>query len=111
MKKYFLDILKSAKAIYESGTVTKVQLDDLSRHISYCQHERLVHLIVMVTFALLTIISLFILIVTELMSVMILFLIITILTAAYIGHYYFLENSTQKLYKLYDEILKLNIKE
>ena len=52
--------------------------------VSFFQHERLVHLIVTVTFAILTMIAL----------------------AIYIGHYYTLENEVQKMYRQYDEILR-----
>ena len=72
--------------------------------ISFYQHERLIHLIVTVLFALMTLISF-----AAAFSV-ILFLplagLFLVLEIPYIFHYYFLENYTQKLYRLYYEVLR-----
>ena len=74
--------------------------------ISFFQHERLIHLIVTVTFALLAIISLFIALLFPQIFTYLLFLAVMALLIPYIGHYYLLENETQKMYRQYDEILK-----
>jgi len=67
--------------------------------IGFYQHERLIHLIVTVTFALLAIISFCISLKNQaFILVAALFLILEI---PYIIHYYFLENYVQKLYRLY----------
>lgn len=76
------------------------------------QHERLVHLLIMLFFILLTIISIaviFFLSVSTcepfiLIPVCLLSLILFILSLFYIKHYYFLENHIQNLYK-YNQIL------
>ena len=83
--------------------------DVLQEHliqIGFFQHERLVHLIVTVTFAILTLIS----IVAALMicnpvldALTLLFLVLLI---PYIMHYYTLENEVQKMYVQYDRILE-----
>ncbi len=74
--------------------------------IGFFQHERLVHLIVMITFALLQAISLFMLLMCFSWGILGLFLLILVLLIPYIGHYYLLENETQKMYEQYDEMLK-----
>lgn len=70
------------------------------------QHERLVHLIVTVTFAILTLIS----IVAALMicnpALYVLTLLLVVLLIPYIMHYYTLENEVQKMYEQYDRILE-----
>lgn len=75
--------------------------------IGFFQHERLVHLIVTVTFAILEILSLFMTLLSfdlgsgnpglGCLSVLLLILLIP-----YIRHYYILENETQKMYVQYD---------
>ena len=83
--------------------------DILQEHliqIGFFQHERLVHLIVTVTFAILTLIS----IVAALMicnpALYVLTLLLVVLLIPYIMHYYTLENEVQKMYEQYDRILE-----
>lgn len=74
--------------------------------ISFYQHERLIHLIVTVLFALLSIISfLYTLTYPSLGLIMLTFMFI-ILLIPYIMHYYLLENNVQKLYTQYDKLKK-----
>lgn len=72
----------------------------------FFQHERLVHLIVTMTVAILMIISfLTTLIITNIPAELIALIgLLIILTAAYIIHYYKLENAIQDLYKYYDKV-------
>ena len=70
------------------------------------QHERLIHLLVTITFALLTFFSLYFLVTVPSIAIGILFIIFLIMLAFYIKHYYFLENNVQKLYKIYDDLTK-----
>ncbi len=75
--------------------------------IQFFQHERLIHLIVTVTFALLTMLS----VLASLMLVQVGFLVLTVLLVVllvpYIRHYYILENGVQKLYEYYDGFEKV----
>ena len=77
--------------------------------ISFFQHERLVHLIVTVLFALLAfaVFALIILMGADGSILMYpLFFAILILLIPYIRHYFILENGVQKMYAQYDELLK-----
>ena len=78
-------------------------LSDLLIQIGFFQHERLIHLIVTLAFAVLTILSVGILILSISIPTVLLSLLLTIMLIAYIKHYYVLENGVQKLYNLYDE--------
>lgn len=78
--------------------------------IGFFQHERFVHLLVTVTFALLEFITVGIFLITENISVLLLCAVVLCLLVPYIAHYYLLENETQKMYNQYDEIL-IKIKE
>ena len=70
--------------------------------ISFFQHERLIHLIVTITFALLTIISLVACLFVMNVALIILTILFLALLIPYVRHYYILENSVQELYKRYD---------
>ncbi|MCR4780722.1 MAG: hypothetical protein K5876_06475 [Ruminiclostridium sp.] len=82
-------------------------LSEMLTRIGFYQHERLVHLIVTMTFAVMTVLSFFMLITAHSVPALLLALLFLGLTVPYIYHYYFLENSTQKLYKLYYEALAI----
>lgn len=77
---------------------------ELLVQIGFFQHERLIHLIVTVLFALMTILV-FLLAVTNfsLWSGVLLLLLLGLLVP-YIRHYWLLENGTQKLYQYYDKL-------
>lgn len=75
--------------------------------IGFFQHERLVHLIVTVTFAILEILSLFMTLMSfefgsGNLGLGCLTVLLLILLIPYIRHYYILENETQKMYTQYD---------
>ena len=79
--------------------------------VGFFQHERLIHLIVTVTFAVLEMISIFM----TLLSFWIgegnpalgcLTLLLLVLLIPYVRHYYILENEVQKMYAQYDRIME-----
>lgn len=74
--------------------------------IGFFQHERLVHLLVTLTFALLTFGSVFVVIMACYIPMIALTIMLLVLLVPYIMHYYLLENEVQKMYKQYDEIIK-----
>ena len=78
--------------------------------ISFFQHERLVHLIVTVTVAILTLMSAGIFIATSYVPVIMLFALLMVLLVPYIMHYYTLENEVQKMYVQYDRMLEIQQK-
>lgn len=86
--------------------IDEVFLSEMLTRIGFYQHERLIHLIVTMTFAIMTVISFFILMTAHSVPALLLALLFLGLTIPYIYHYYFLENSTQKLYRLYYEALE-----
>ena len=73
-------------------------------HLSFYQHERLVHLLVTILFAVLTFLSIGIAIVGEYPAMYLVTAALFILLLPYIRHYYFLENSVQKMYDLYEKL-------
>lgn len=74
--------------------------------IGFFQHERLIHLIVTVTFAILTLMSFVASLVVGMPALLALTLLFVVLLIPYIMHYYTLENEVQKMYFQYDRILE-----
>lgn len=74
--------------------------------ISFFQHERLIHLIVTMVFALLEMMSFLCLLFVFTPGMLALTLLILVLLIPYIRHYYILENSVQRMYRQYDEMLR-----
>lgn len=104
MKKYLYDYIKRIDEIINDNKITeKIRKNHLIK-INFFQHERLIHLIVTLSFALLTLVS--ILISTIYCSFIFITIILLICSAFYIVHYYYLENGVQYLYKQYDKMNK-----
>lgn len=76
------------------------------RWLLYFQHERLIHLIVTVLFALSALIVFGIFIVVQSLYILVLEGLILVLLVPYIFHYFNLENGVQRLYDLVDELVK-----
>ena len=87
------------------GTDWEAVLREHLTQVSFFQHERLIHLIVTVTFAILTVAALAIYCIACYMPMLLLIILLLVLLVPYIGHYYTLENEVQKMYVQYDTIL------
>lgn len=82
-------------------------MKDLLIQIGFFAHERLVHLIVTVTFAILTIVAVVGFLISEQTVLIALIVLLLVLLIPYIRHYYILENGVQRLYTFYDELQKI----
>lgn len=80
--------------------------EELLVQISFFQHERLVHLIVTITFALLTMLSVLGFLALIQPGLLVLTILLVVLLVPYIRHYYILENGVQKLYAYYDRLMR-----
>lgn len=100
---------KAEKLIIEESTNTNWDCFEKEHliQISFFQHERMIHLIVTVIFALLTFTVFIILNFIFSIQLMILLVLLLCLLIPYISHYYYLENGVQKLYEQYDMIIKI----
>jgi cell division protein FtsW (lipid II flippase) len=74
--------------------------------IEFMQHERLIHLLVTLTFAILLFIALGIAYSRPSIEILVVMALLLVLLIPYIYHYYVLENGVQRWYKLYEEIDK-----
>lgn len=71
----------------------------------FFQHERLIHLIVTHIFAMITIVTMAVMLYFKTIPLFILFVLEIGLLFPYIVHYYHLENGTQTLYTYYDRFI------
>ena len=78
----------------------------MNRWLLYFQHERLIHLIVTVLFALSMILVFGIFILSGDLYILLLLALILSLLVPYIVHYFHLENGVQTLYTLIDKLEK-----
>lgn len=106
-RKYIDDVLEADDPFMNWGKMKQEHLVQ----VGFFQHERLIHLIVTVTFAILTLLSFGILMVTAFLPVLALCCLLLVLLLPYIGHYYLLENEVQKMYGQYDMLLKRHIQQ
>ena len=112
MEERIKNYLKYVDDILEKNEQNKINhKDDYDRlienhllHISFYQHERLVHLIVTVLFAVLAFMTVGIAIVGNYLYMLFVTIALMVLLIPYIKHYYFLENSVQKMYDQYDAL-------
>lgn len=72
--------------------------------IGFFAHERLIHLIVTVTFAILCLMSMAMTVISFSISSFLLTIIFLVMMIPYIRHYYLLENSVQRMYEQYDSM-------
>ena len=113
MKKYIQEYMNKVQSFMDSDMKTadieKIRevLAEFEIKISYFQHERLIHLIVTVLFAILEIIAIAVILTNPSISALILSALFLVLVVPYVMHYYFLENSVQHMYKMRDQILEV----
>lgn len=100
--KYIQDKLEKCSSSPEIEEILREHLDK----ISFMQHERIVHFLVTMMFSIIITVFIAVLIFTPNIPALILVTIILVLLIFYIKHYYFLENTVQKMYRIYDSILE-----
>ena len=88
----------------ESGLSYEELCIQHEKQLAYFMHERLVHLLVTLTFAILAFVTFFMAVMNFSMGMIVLFFAFLILLIPYIMHYYLLENSVQYMYRQYDRL-------
>ena len=113
MKKYVLQTMNAVRKYMDEEMKnapeekTREVLAEFETKIFYFQHERLIHLMVTLAFAIFLLFEIYCLFVLPsefLIAGILLVCIFFGLTIGYVMHYYFLENSVQKMYHMRDEI-------
>lgn len=109
MKQRILNYLKETNEFLDNPPEDADWEEAIQEHLEQVQmfqHERLIHLIVTVLFALMTTSVLVAMVVSFHISFVILLIPLLILLFPYINHYYLLENGVQQMYKQYDKMVE-----
>ena len=101
---------KTEQSAQVSQEILRDKMEEHLNQIGFFQHERLIHLIVTVTFALLEMLAILLNVISDSLFSLLLPVVILILLVPYIRHYYILENEVQKMYVQYDRMLRLQRK-
>lgn len=102
--KFYLDYYGRLSQENLSGEKRAAHCQELLIQIQFFQHERLVHLLVTILFAVLTVFTMMVNLFLNEIFLLPLELLFFVLLIPYIHHYYILENGVQKLYRYYDKI-------
>lgn len=95
------EFMKSDRSVAEYQKL----LAEFETKINYFQHERLIHLIVTVLFALLEMSAIYVILIAPNLGAIVFSIMFLVLLVPYVMHYYFLENSVQKMYTMRDDII------
>ena len=109
MKYYMKEYIEKVDTIIENNdkkNIDKVIEEHLIK-IKFFMHERLIHLLVTILFALMTLITFFVTIYSVSFGLILLFFLFLALLIPYIYHYYYLENNVQYMYKQYDKLVSI----
>ena len=104
MKRYLYNYIEEIDNLLSNHNVTKDIIEEHFVKIKFFQHERLVHLLVTLFYALLFLIFM-ILGVVHFLFFFISF-VISIFLICYVVHYFRLENGVHYLYKQYDKMIE-----
>ena len=107
MKKYLYDYINEIDEIIKNNQVTNDIINEHLVKIGFFQHERLIHLLVTITYAIIFLIFVILTFFNQLLSIIVIILMIFLI--CYVLHYFRLENGVQYLYKQYD-IMKSKLK-
>ncbi len=112
MKKYIQEFMAAADRYItcdmKKSTLREKEeyLTEFTQKLTFYMHERLIHLIVTVLFALMEILAVTTFAVNPNNTSLVLGIMFLILLVPYVMHYYFLENSVQEMYKMRDKIVE-----
>lgn len=104
MSDYEQFLLKTVEA---GEPVSAEFLLSVRTHVGFFQHERLVHELVMILFALLSVGGVLFFVALPSVGVFCLDVLFMALLVPYVKHYFGLENGVQRLYDVYEKLEKL----
>lgn len=108
MKNYMKGYIKEIDELIKSKEIKNID-KTIEQHlvkISFFSHERLIHFLVTMLFAILTVFSFLYTINNLRIELVLLDCLFLCLLVPYVFHYYFLENSVQYMYKQYDMLVE-----
>ena len=104
MREYLYDYIKEIDKLIDTKKINKEIMDNHLIKIGFFQHERLIHLLVTLFYALIYLIFMALGFVHYLFFIIAAILLVFLI--CYIIHYFKLENGVQYLYKQYDKMRK-----
>lgn len=103
----YLELLEQFFSVeHDEAELLKMRAELLQR-IAFYSHERLIHLIITMSFGVFLLLALLMYFMTLNIGLLALTALFLLLLIPYIKHYYFLENSVQKMYLYYFKVEKL----
>jgi hypothetical protein len=108
LNKYLIEINEKLKDNKKQGW--KAVLENHREIIGFMQHERLIHLMVTLTFGILFVISMMFSLVYQFPVLIVMDFLLLVLLVPYIFHYFKLENGVQKLYWI-DKLIREKIED
>lgn len=103
MKKYLKEYINELESIIKTKEkISKEDIKNIETKINWIQHERLIHLLVTITYVIFTLIFMGLAFISYIFLIP--FFIGIIFLLFYIPHYFLLEKGVQYLYKLYDKL-------
>lgn len=108
MRKYLYDYIDLIDNKIKNKEIDKNLINEHLIKISFFQHERFIHLIVTVFYALFMFIFFGLSLIHPIFTIIA--VILTVFVLCYIFHYFKLENGVQYLYKQYDMMKEINSK-
>lgn len=109
MREYLGNYVKEIDKKIEQKNITEKDIENHLTKIKFFQHERLIHLLVTLTYGIFLFLS--VIIFTKIWLFVIVIYIALIFLLFYVRHYFFLENNVQYLYKQYDKMKNIVIKD
>ncbi|MBQ7783331.1 MAG: hypothetical protein IJ368_05115 [Oscillospiraceae bacterium] len=105
MGNYIKTYMRSVEnALEDSSTDFEALKREHLVQIEFIQHERLIHLLVTIMCCILLFIGMCIFFISDIMPFMAVNGLLLVLVFCYLIYYFYIENSTQKLYRLYNRI-------
>ncbi len=102
MREYLGEYVKEIDKKIKEKNITEKDIENHLTKIEFFQHERLIHLLVTLTYGIFLFLS--VIIFTKIWLFVIVIYIALIFLLFYVRHYFFLENNVQYLYKQYDKM-------
>lgn len=106
MREYIDNYVKYVDKIIKDDKYTESFIEEHLKMINFFQHERVIHLVITLFYAMLTILF------WGLSLISMLFIVIAVILSGflvcYIYHYFYLENHVQYMYKQYNKLKKLD---
>lgn len=106
MKKRIIEYRTRMDVILENGERDDWEqvMEEHLQQVAFFQHERLIHLLVTLAFALFELLALGVFILSSNPGFAALACVLLVLLVPYVRHYYLLENEVQYMYKQYDRL-------